>query len=161
MRSPMGDNHLHIRMPSGDDIPELVTLEDTCFVGYYREHRFSKSHFKTYLRNERAIFLVAMESNTLIGYIAGIVRTARKPFSARIESIAVLPSARATGVGRLLLQCFTEAARQRGSHTVTLEVAVANQEAQRFFCRQGFRPLQQLAAYYSPRHDGMRMKLVL
>ena len=86
MASPTGDNHLHIRMPRGDDIPELVTLEDTCFVGYYREHRFSKSHFKTYLRNERAIFLVAMESNTLIGYIAGIVRTARKPFSARIES---------------------------------------------------------------------------
>lgn len=161
MGSAWGNTQLHIRMPREDDIPALVTLEDMCFVGYYRAHRFSISHFKSYLRNERAIFWVAVESNALVGYIAGILRTARKPCSARIESIAVLASARGTGVGRRLLQRFTEAVKDRGSHTVTLEVAVANHHARRFFSHQGFRPLHLLAAYYSPEHDGVRMKLVL
>ncbi len=150
-----------IRPPTEGDVPDLVGIENACFVGYYAPHRFSQSHFTAYLRNERAIFFVATGSSSLLGYIAGYVKSGRTRSSARIESIAVASQARRHGIGALLLQRFLAEAKSRGCQGVALEVAVANKVAVRFFTRRGFRRFRHLPAYYSPTHDGIRMKLTM
>ena len=152
---------VEVHEPTAADVPELVSLEHTCFTGYYREHRLSASHFKAYLRNRRAIFLVALGAPSLVGYIAGYTKTVRPPGSARIESLAVSPRARRHGIGGLLVRRFIEDAKQRGCRSVTLEVALANEEVIRFFSNRGFKQCRYLRAYYSPRHDGIRMKLAM
>lgn len=147
-----------IRPPASEDLPDLCALEKECFRGYYRAHRFSRSEFMAYLRSEQAICFIAVLHATLIGYVAGIVRVARARRSARLTSIAVSPSARRRGTGGLLMQRFLEEARRRDCTIMTLEVAVANEEAIRFFSRAGFKRLRRLPAYYSPRMDGIRMR---
>jgi ribosomal-protein-alanine N-acetyltransferase len=154
-------HQIHFRRPTQDDLPALLMIEQDCFLGYYRAHRFSKSHFNDYLRSTRAIFLVARQPGSLVGYIAGYVKAARATHSARIESIAVRVSVRRRGTGSRLMQLFTDEVKRQGCHTITLEVAAANEEAMRLFSRQGFTPVRRLPAYYSPRHDGILMKLKL
>lgn len=161
MVCPTVSRHIRIRHPTVRDLDGLVSLEHDCFVDYYQPHRFSKSHFKSYLRNERAIFLVATRSSTLIGYVAGHVNARGAVPHARVDSIAVTPSERNHGTGGLLMHAFLKEAKGRRCRAVTLEVAVANENAIRFLSRLGFRAVQDLPAYYSPRHDGRRMKLVL
>ncbi len=153
--------HHKIRPATQEDVPDLLGIENACFVGYYASHRFSPSHFKAYLRNGRAILFVAAGSSSLLGYIAGHVKPGRPIASARMDSIAVASQARHRGIGTLLLQRFLAEARRQGCRAVALEVAVANEGAVRFFSRLGFRPYRRLPAYYSPAHDGIRMKLTM
>jgi len=147
-----------IRPPASEDLADLCALEKECFRGYYRAHRFSRSEFMAYLRSEQAICFIAVQHSALIGYVGGIVSVARARRSARLTSIAVSPSARQRGAGSLLMQRFLEEAKRQDCTIVTLEVAVANEEAIRFFSRAGFRKRRRLPAYYSPRMDGIRMR---
>ncbi len=113
------------------------------------------------MRSERAIFYVAACGASLIGYVAGYGPSRGSSLSARIESIAVSGSVRRRGVGGRLLQSFVAEAQRRGCRRVTSEVAVANEESLRFFTGREFSVFQQLPAYYSPRHDAVRVKRTL
>lgn len=138
----------------------LVALEQVCFRDYYAPHRFMHVHFKTYIRNARALCFVAMRGGLLLGYAAGLVgRGQARP--ARLDSLAVDPHHHGRGVGSRLLRRFLTEARRRGCAGVTLEVAIANDRALRFFDERGFHGTSRLPAYYTPRHDGLRMHATL
>lgn len=148
-----------IRLPFEDDLPELLALEKACFDSpYYRPHRFNRSQFASYLQNLRTIFLVAVQRGLLLGYVAGSCGTGSRRGAGRIESLAVVQAARNQGVGGLLMRRFIEEAKRRGSKRVTIEVAMANTRAIRFFTNQGFNPVRRLPAYYGDRYDGLRMQ---
>lgn len=153
--------HMRIREPTEQDLSDLISLEKECFVDYYRRHRFTTSQFKAYLLDNRAIFLVVIHGPALIGYIVGRVNLGRPRQSARIESIAVSRSGRTRGIGGILIRRFIREARRRGCENVTLEVAVANEEAVRLFTRHKFKPWRRFPAYYSPRHDGIQMNYTM
>jgi len=152
---------LRVRRGRQSDVARLVCLENECFGGWYAEHRFSESDFCAYLRNRRSILLVAIGQSCLVGYVAGAVRTSRSESSARIESIAALPAYRQQGVGGRLVRRFVHEATGQGCRAVTLEVAVVNGDAIRFFSRRGFRRTRRLPSYYGHGMDGVRMKLDL
>lgn len=141
-------------------MPALVELEQICFRGYYAPHRFMRIQFRTYVRNERALCFVAMRDGSLLGYVAGTVGRGRGS-SARLDSLAVHPRHHGRGLGGRLLRHFLTAARRRGCGGVTLEVAVANERALRFFTERGFHGTSRLPGYYTPRHDGLRMHTIL
>ena len=152
-------NRLQIRQAREQDIPHLVILENECFDSYYREHRFSEAEFTAYFHKQRSIFFVAIQNSSLIGYVSGSANTVRSHrLSARIESMAVLPTSRRTGRGARLIGCFIEEARRRGCTQVTLEVAVANENSIHFFSKRGFRKVRYLPGYYGENLDGIRMK---
>ncbi len=148
-----------IGLPSEDDLPVLLALEKACFDSpYYRPHRLNRSQFASYLQNLRTIFLVADRHGLLLGYLAGTCGAGSQRGAGRIESLAVVPAARNQGVGGLLLRRFIEEAKRRGSKRVTIEVAMANTGAIRFFTNHGFEPVRRLPAYYGGRYDGLRMR---
>jgi ribosomal protein S18 acetylase RimI-like enzyme len=160
-RQPDPDR-LAVRPATEADIPGLVSLEDECFdAWYYRPHRFREAQFRAYLRRPHSVLVVAELQSSVVGYIAGSSRASRPQPSARIDSVAVLPSSQSKGVGERLLSCFLQAARERGCRTVTLEVALANEKAISFFAKRGFRRTRRLPSYYGEGVDGMRMQLTL
>ncbi len=99
MARPKKLKALQIRRARECDILDLVALEKVCFDTYYRELRFDDEVFMFYLRKNNVIFLVAILNSSLIGYVAGLVRTSRSQLSASLDSIAVLPNSRRKGSG--------------------------------------------------------------
>lgn len=156
----MPNDRSHIRRPTEADLRALFDLEQACFLDYYAPHRFMQVHFKTYVRNERALCFVAMRRGSLLGYVAGLVGRGRAP-RARLDSLAVDPRHQGRGVGSRLLRRFLTEARRQGCGGVTLEVAIANDRALRFFDERGFCGTSRLPGYYTPRHDGLRMQATL
>lgn len=141
-------------------MPALLGLEQACFRRYYAAHRFTAVHFRTYIRNERALCFVATRDGSVLGYVAGLVGRGRSRW-ARLDSVAVDPGHQGAGLGSRLLRRFLTEAKQRGGAGVALEVAIANERAVGFFGQYGFHPRSRLPGYYAPHHDGLRMRLTL
>lgn len=61
-----------------------------------------------------------------------------------VETLAVLPEARGGGVGAALLAAARREASDRGAKGIALLVAEGNDDAMRFYEREGFRPFARL-----------------
>lgn len=59
------------------------------------------------------------------------------PRVAEIESLAVLPSERAAGLGTLLMDAAEQRLAEAGAHDVLLHVLAGNEDARRFYERRG------------------------
>ncbi len=79
--------------------------------------------------------------------------------TAQILTIAVLPPARRTGVGRLLVRAMIDEARRRGASEVLLEVREDNQAARGLYASEGFAVLGRRRGYYEQgRVDAITMR---
>jgi [ribosomal protein S18]-alanine N-acetyltransferase len=76
---------------------------------------------------------------------------------AHLDLFAVAPPHRRTGVGRQLLQWLEKCAVVAGIFNVALEVRAANEGAQRFYERMGYRMLAHLPGYYQGIEAALRM----
>ena len=150
---------LKIREARNIDVDELVSLENECFDTYYREHKFSEVEFAEYLHKKKGIIFVATLNATIIGYVAGTVRTSLSCSSAHLDSIAVLRKARRTGVGGRLLHRFIDEAGRQDCKRILLEVAFVNEEGMAFFSNHSFRRVRSLPGYYGEGLSGVRMEL--
>ncbi|BCB85777.1 hypothetical protein Psuf_030900 [Phytohabitans suffuscus] len=59
----------------------------------------------------------------------------------------VVPHARGTGVATALLRALEAAAVERGWTTIRLETGTAQPDAQRFYEREGYRPIPLFGVY--------------
>jgi ribosomal protein S18 acetylase RimI-like enzyme len=148
-----------IRRAQPGDVDRLSVLEIRAFSSYYARHRFTAQQFRYYLRRSHTIAYVAESGEALDGYVLGIHRRGKSRQPARLLSIAVEPGAQGHGVGQRLLRVFIRDARHRHCNAVFLEVASVNTPARELFRRHGFRKVRTLPGYYSPRVDGIRMRL--
>jgi [ribosomal protein S18]-alanine N-acetyltransferase len=146
------------RSPRAGDINALMVVETTCFVSYYKEHRFSERQFRYYLKSPNTIATVATMGGEIVGYILGVIQHGQRRHSVRLYSIATVPSVRQRGIGRQLLRKFTRVAKQKGARRVTLEVAVENKIGRKLFAAEGFQQTRVMPDYYGKRHDGIRMQ---
>lgn len=79
--------------------------------------------------------------------------------TAQILTLAVLPPARRTGVGRLLVRALIAEARRRCASEVLLEVREDNEPAQRLYATEGFTVLGRRRGYYEQgRVDAITMR---
>ena len=76
---------------------------------------------------------------------------------AHLDLLAVAPRYRRAGVGRRLLRWLEECAVVAGTFAVALEVRAANEGAQKFYARMGYRPLVELPGYYQGVEAALRM----
>lgn len=82
--------------------------------------------------------------------------------TAQILTLAVLPPARRTGVGRLLVRALIAEARRRCASEVLLEVREDNEPAQRLYATEGFTVLGRRRGYYEQgRVDAITMRYEL
>lgn len=76
-----------------------------------------------------------------------------------VANIAVRPDCRGRGVGASLLDATLDAARQRGTAAMFLEVREGNLAAQSLYASRGFRQVGRRRAYYrSPVEDALLLQ---
>jgi ribosomal protein S18 acetylase RimI-like enzyme len=140
------------------DFNRLLEIDHACFV---EGIAYSEDEMRGFLSMPSAITLVGVENGT--GVIQGFIvadrfrqrRTSRS--MGRIITIDVIPQAQHSGLGTLLLSTAEEELAQAGCDYVSLEVAVDNESALRFYKKHGYSVLKALPRYYLDSVDGLLM----
>ena len=101
-----------------------------------------------------AFTLIAGDSaNAVAGFIV-----AHGGLTGHIITIDILPEARRSGAGSLLLQAAENRLRQAGSRAVGLETAVDNLPALSFYKRHGYNLIRTWPRYYSNGVDALVLR---
>lgn len=100
---------------------------------------FSKAEFDRLLEGENVFALVAEDAGQLVGFCAMAIKAPpdnpllQPRIVALIEDICVDEAYRKKGVGRLLFDAASQAARQRGAVSLELSAWAFNETARRFY----------------------------
>lgn len=136
------------------DFDTLWEIDQTCFPA---EIAYSRREFAHYLRSAHAACVLAVENSRTLGFILGHHPAHR----GHIITLDVISSARAQGIGSMLINEIETRFRAAGCDSIFLEVAVNNSVAMRFYKRHGFSVLKTLRRYYPGDLDGLLMGKVL
>jgi ribosomal-protein-alanine N-acetyltransferase len=138
------------------DFARLVEIDHACF----REGiAYPEEEMRAFLAMPSAITLVATQQKRVVGFVIADQFHSRRWSRAmgRIITIDVLPEAQGTGIGDAMLTAAEEMLRQAGCDYVSLEVAVDNSRALRFYKKHGYSVLKTLPRYYLDSVDGLLM----
>jgi ribosomal-protein-alanine N-acetyltransferase len=146
-----------IREFKAEDFDMLWRMDQECFPPGIA---YSKAELKAYVRHRGSFTLVA-ESGAASGNeaaaAAGFIVAHGGP-AGHVITIDVIPSARRSGVGSLLLLAAEERLRAAGSRAVGLETAVDNLAALKFYKRHGYNVIRTWPRYYPNGVDALVMK---
>ena len=112
-----------------DHIASLAQLEQTCF-----SQPWSAAALAEELDNPHAVFRVAVEGDTVLGYV-GMHHLVDEGF---ITNVAVFPHARRRGVAAALLADLAAYGTAHSLYRITLEVRVSNTAARSLYEREGY-----------------------
>ncbi|EAX46888.1 ribosomal-protein-alanine acetyltransferase [Thermosinus carboxydivorans Nor1] len=130
-----------IRPMTADDIDAVLEVERASFTTPWSRAAFAAE----VADNDLAYYLVGEADGAVVGY-AGVWIILDE---AHVTNIAVLPAYRGQGLGEQLLTALMAYAKKRGALSMTLEVRVSNEGAQRLYRRLGFMPRGIRKQYYS------------
>lgn len=130
-------------------LDKLAQLEQMCF-----SHPWSCQALGEELSNPAAVFLVAVEEDTVLGY-AGMHVVYGEGY---IDNIAVFPAARRKGVGRRLIEALVDWMEHHEGVFLTLEVRPSNEAAVLLYQSVGFREVGRRKGFYQdPEEDALLM----
>lgn len=104
-------------------------------------------------------FLVAVSEGNVVGYIVSDVTPNFGRDIGHVKDIAVHPSARGNGVGRMLLERGLFSLALDDASIVKLEVRQSNDAAQALYRDVGFDTLRRIPRYYEDGEDALVMVL--
>lgn len=143
-----------------DDFKRLLEIDQVCF----REGiAYTGDELHYFLNMASATTLVAIndagDPNKILGFIiADRFRQRRAThMMGRIITIDVAPARQHRGVGTLLLTGAESRLRESGCDYISLETAVDNDPALRFYKKHGYSVLRVLPRYYLDSIDGLLM----
>jgi [ribosomal protein S18]-alanine N-acetyltransferase len=151
---------LSLRAYQASDFKRLLEIDEACFV---QGIAYSAEELRYFLDMPSAITLVAFEEESDKSKIAGFIIADRfrqrraTRLMGRIITIDVAPGKQHLGVGTLLLTAAETGLKEAGCDYVTLETAVDNEPALRFYKKQGYSVLRVLPRYYLNSIDGLLM----
>jgi [ribosomal protein S18]-alanine N-acetyltransferase len=146
---------LTLRHYRPEDFPRLLEIDHACFV---EGIAYPEDEMRYFLARRSAITLVASDEGIQGFVIADRFRSRRGAHSmGRIITIDVAPEAQRSGVGTLLLDSIEKQLKEAECDYVSLEVAVDNQQALRFYKKHGYSVLKVLPRYYLNSVDGLLM----
>ena len=126
------------------DIPQLCILLDELFsqeAEFTPDYELQGRGLSKILNNEDiGVILVARESDKVIGMV-NILYTISTALGGRVgnlEDFVVLPEYRNSGIGSKLLSYALNFAKKRGCQRITLLTDGDNQDAHRFYLKNGF-----------------------
>jgi ribosomal-protein-alanine N-acetyltransferase len=138
---------IEIKPMSLDDLTEVIRIERASFPSPWSEEMFRRELMKN---KDFSIFISAKLNDRLVGY-GGIWIIIDE---AHVVNLAVHPSYRGKGIGRLILLALLEIAQRKGMKRLTLEVRRSNVNAIRFYKRFGFQQRGIRKDYYgSPQKE--------
>ncbi len=145
-----------IRNATKDDLAATVELESACFSS---DLSLKKRQLQYLQQRSSAVFLVAEQSNQIIGEGIALIRQHKRGLSGRIYSLAVEKNYRGQKVGQRLLLAMVKELQSRGVKRVYLEVEQANIRAIALYQRHGFQSIGVLPNYYARDRHGLHMML--
>lgn len=135
------------------DLEDLVKLERTCFSDPWSERALAEG-----LANDRYLILLEANDNSeAIGYLIGW----HIGDEAELARIGVVPEARRSGYGKVLLEKAIVTWQERGVSRIFLEVRQDNMAAQRLYESRGFRIIGKRAKYYADGTNALILELPL
>ncbi|HEY6308515.1 MAG TPA: N-acetyltransferase [Candidatus Angelobacter sp.] len=145
-----------LRQYQPEDFDRLVEIDQACFV---EGIAYTPDELRYFLAQAAALTVVGTEDREIQGFIiADRFRQRRgSRFMGRIITIDVAPPAQHSGLGTLLLNAAETELGQAGCDYVSLEVAVDNESALRFYKKHGYSVLKVLPRYYLDSIDGLLM----
>jgi ribosomal-protein-alanine N-acetyltransferase len=142
-----------VRNVKTSDLPEICEIEKFSFD----REAYSKRFIETLICHFGDTFLVAEDQGRIVGYAVAVLDGE----VGHIYSIAVHPTARKEGVGRILLTSLVERMRAKGLSRARLEVREDNLPAQALYKRLGFVVEGRIESYYSDRRGAIVMSKAL
>lgn len=138
------------------DFPRLLEIDQSCFV---EGIAYSPEEMRYFLGMPTAITLVGLQGGEIMGFvIADTFRPRRASRSmGKIITIDVAPTSQHSGLGSMLMSSIEAELKQAGCDYVSLEVAVDNEPALRFYKKHGYSVLKTLPRYYLDSIDGLLM----
>ena len=145
-----------IRRANRSDLSALVQLEEQCFD----DSQLGRRSFRYLIDSPSVHFYVCIADNQqLLGYY--ILLTRKNSVKWRLYSIAITPTNRGTGLGKILFEHALATARQGGAKQFTLEVKTDNSAAINLYRRYHFEVTDLLPDYYGRGTEGYLMCLTL
>lgn len=139
-----------------EDFNQLLAIDHTCFV---EGIAYPEEELRFFLNKSSAITLVGTDQNEIHGFVIADRFRSRQSANSmgRIITIDVVPQVQGTGLGSMLLCGVEDELRKAECGYVSLEVAVDNQKALRFYKKHGYSVLKTLPRYYLDSIDGLLM----
>ncbi len=131
-------------------VAAIAGLEKLCF-----SDPWSEKSIETELSCRLSCWLVAMEGETLVGYVGSQTVIDESD----MMNIAVHPDFRRRGIAEALVAGLEEQLRQRGSKALTLEVRDSNAPAIALYEKLGFTQVGLRKNYYrNPTEDALILR---
>ena len=132
-------------------VSQVARLETLCFSDPWSENSVAGE-----LNNPLAHWLVALEGDTVAGYIGS--QTVLDETD--MMNVAVHPEHRRKGIAEALVKALVADLQEIGSHALTLEVRASNDGAIALYQKLGFDQVGRRRNYYrNPREDALILRL--
>jgi ribosomal-protein-alanine N-acetyltransferase len=143
-----------LRRATAADLEAIMAIETSTFAA----DAWSSANMSSELAGDHTYYLVAeTESGAVEGY-AGLLAPIGTG-QGDIQTIAVVPSARRSGLGRTLMLALQNEARRRGAEEIFLEVRADNPGAEALYVQLGYHQIDVRKRYYRGGVDAHIMRL--
>lgn len=131
-------------------VAQVAELEKLCFSSPW-----SRNSVASELNNPLSLWLVAMDGDTVAGYIG----SQSVMGEADMMNVAVHPAYRRHGIGKMLVEGLVKALIDREVYRLTLEVRASNEPAISLYDQLGFTQVGRRPNYYrDPREDALILR---
>ena len=139
-----------------DDFQRLLEIDKACFV---EGIAYSAREMRYFLSRPSAVRIVGEQAGKIIGFVIADCFHPRRSDQCmgQIITIDVVEEARCSGLGARLLNAAEEKIKAAGGVYVSLETAVDNFAALRFYKKHGYVGLKILPNYYLDSIDALLM----
>lgn len=162
--STLNRSLVRIRQANVDDILSIISLErESSSAAHWTEQQY-RDVFTTESEPVSRLVLVAEStSDTRVeSALVGCLIARHLAPEWELENIVVAPAARRMGLGKRLLACLLDSARETHSTAVFLEVRESNLAARGLYLKLGFRETGRRKSYYtSPLEDAILYSFTL
>ena len=139
-----------IKRMTSEHVPQIAFLEKLCF-----HDPWSESSIASELNNSLSLWLVAMEDDTVVGYVGSQTVLCWTD----MMNIAVHPDHRRKKIGEQLVLSLEEELRKQESTCLTLEVRASNEPAKSLYYKLGFLEVGRRKNYYrNPKEDALILR---
>jgi len=139
-----------IRSMTSAHVSQVAELEKLCFSDPWSEKSVASE-----LTNPLALWLVAVQGDTVAGYIGSQSVMGESD----MMNVAVHPDFRRQGVAKKLVQALVDALLENGNHCLTLEVRVSNAPAISLYEKLDFVQVGLRKNYYrNPKEDALILR---
>lgn len=131
-------------------VPQVAALEKLCFADPWSEKSVASE-----LRNDLALWLVAVDDEKVVGYIGSQTVCGETD----MMNVAVHPDHRRRGIAQILIEQLILELKNRCSESLSLEVRASNEPAIALYEKLGFRQVGRRPNYYrNPKEDALILR---